>query len=178
VTENATPEKAKRGRGRPTDFNPEYVRQAEKLCALGATDEEIADFFGVQTRTIYRWKAAHPEFSQAIKTAKELADERVERSLYQRACGYETDAVKIFMPASASKPVYAEYKEKVAADTTAAIFWLKNRRKETWADTKDVNVNMSLSDQFEALLAEIHENRQKARLQVVESRALEVVDAE
>jgi hypothetical protein len=34
-----------RGRGRPTSFKPEYVAQAEKLCALGATDQEIADFF-------------------------------------------------------------------------------------------------------------------------------------
>ena len=49
-----------RGPGRPTLFKPEYVEQAEKLAVLGATDEEIGDFFGVSARTIYRWKLDHP----------------------------------------------------------------------------------------------------------------------
>ena len=53
---------------------------------------------------------------------------RVERSLYERANGYSYDAVKIFMPAGAKKPVYAPYIEHVPPDVTAAIFWLKNRR--------------------------------------------------
>ena len=48
--------------GRPTDFDPAYVGQAEKLASLGATDIEVADFFGVDVRTIYRWKHAHEEF--------------------------------------------------------------------------------------------------------------------
>lgn len=63
-----------------------------------------------------------------------MADDRVERSLYQRAVGYQADAVKIFMPAGAAEPVYAPYRENVQPDTTAAIFWLKNRRKEQWRD--------------------------------------------
>ena len=120
--------------GRPTKFKPEYVVQAEKLCQLGATDQDIADFFEVDLRTIYRWKASHEDFCHALRAGKEAADERVERSLYQKAVGYEQDAVKIFMPAGADAPVYAPYREKVAPDTTACIFWLKNRRKEDWRD--------------------------------------------
>ena len=66
--------------GRPTDYRPEFPEQAEKLCQLGATDIEIADFFEVDVRSIYRWKHAHPNFSDALKAGKEAADERVKRA--------------------------------------------------------------------------------------------------
>jgi hypothetical protein len=59
---------------------------------------------------------------------------RVERSLYQRGVGYSYDAVKIFMPAGAKKPVYASYVEHVPPDLTAQIFWLKNRDPARWRD--------------------------------------------
>ena len=95
---------------------------------MGQTDMELATFFAIDVRTIYRWQANHPEFCQALKAGKDLADERVERSLYQKAVGYEQEEVKIFMPANALVPVYAPYIAKIAPDTTAGIFWLKNRR--------------------------------------------------
>jgi hypothetical protein len=126
-------------RGRPTDYKAEYAKQAEKLCALGATDKEIADFFEVDVRTIYRWKHEHDDFCQSLKAGKDIADERVERSLYQRAIGYEQDEVKIFMPANAPEPVYAPFRAKIAPDVTAAIFWLKNRRKDDWRDGKEID---------------------------------------
>lgn len=122
--------------GRPTSYKPEFARQATKLSELGATDQEVADFFEVDVRTIYRWKHDHDEFCQALKAGKDIADDRVERSLYQRAIGYEQEEVKIFMPANANAPVYAPYRAKIAPDTTAAIFWLKNRRGEDWRDVK------------------------------------------
>lgn len=116
----------------------EFAKQAEKLASLGATDMEMADFFEVDVRTIYRWKHDHEEFCQALNVGKTKADQRVVNSLYQRAVGYEQEAVKIFMPAGAQEPVYAPYREKVAPDTTAAIFWLKNRQPEQWRDKQDV----------------------------------------
>lgn len=121
-------------RGRPSKYDPAFVEQAAKLCALGATDEQIADFFGVAPSTLYLWKHGHPEFSEALKAGKAEADERVVRSLYQRAVGYEFDGVKVFMPAGAAAPVYAPIRERLHPDTTAAIFWLKNRRPEEWRD--------------------------------------------
>lgn len=120
--------------GRPSKYKPEFAEQARKLTMLGATDQEVADFFDTEVRTIYRWKHDHEEFCQALKAGKDTADDRVERSLYQRAIGYEQDEVKIFMPSGAEHPVYAPYRAKVAPDVTAAIFWLKNRRKEDWRD--------------------------------------------
>lgn len=120
--------------GRPTAYKPEYAKQAKKLCGMGQTDMEMATFFEVDVRTIYRWQAAHPEFCQSLKAGKDLADERVERSLYQKAVGYEQEEVKIFMPSGAPAPVYAPFVAKIAPDTTAGIFWLKNRRPAAWRE--------------------------------------------
>ena len=129
---------------RPTSYRDEFATQATKLSALGATDQEIADFFEVDVRTIYRWKHDHDAFCHALKTGKQVADERVERSLYQRAIGYEQEEVKIFMPGGAESPVYAPFRAKVAPDTTAAIFWLKNRRGADWRDKQEVEHSGSI----------------------------------
>ena len=121
-----------RGRGRPSKYDPAFVERAKKLCVHGFTDVEIADFFEVSVSTLSLWKVEHPEFSEALKAAKREADARVEASLYHKALGYSFDAVKIFMPAGATEPVYAPYREHVPPDTTAAIFWLKNRQSDRW----------------------------------------------
>ena len=63
----------------------------------------------------------YPDFFAAIKAAKGEANERVERSLYQRGIGYNYEATKIFMPAGREKPVYAPYIEHVPPDVTAGI---------------------------------------------------------
>lgn len=97
------------------------------LCDLGATDEQLADFFDVCIATIRNWKTDYPEFLAALKVGKEEPDERVKRSLYQRAVGYTFEAVKVFMPAGATEPVYAHYREHCPPDTAAAFIWLKNR---------------------------------------------------
>jgi hypothetical protein len=118
--------------GRPPDYNPGLCDKARKLCELGATDREIADFFEVSERTIHRWKIEHQDFCHSLKTAKETADERVERSLYHRAIGYSFDSVKIFNDKGVSLEV--PFIEHVPPDTTAAIFWLKNRRPDQWRE--------------------------------------------
>lgn len=128
-------EGAKHNRGgRPSAFRGEFVAQAKKLCKLGATDLDLAEFFEVDVSTIWRWSTKYDTFRSALKSGKESADDRVERSLYQRAVGYSHDSVKVFMPAGAKAPVYAPFVEHVPPDTTAQIFWLKNRRKEDWRD--------------------------------------------
>jgi len=117
---------------RPSKYKPEFAAQAEKLCNLGATDVELADFFGVTPRTIAGWKTSKPEFLQALKIGKDAADARVEASLYHKAIGYTFDSVKIFQHQGTI--IQAPFREHVAPDTTAAIFWLKNRMPEKWRD--------------------------------------------
>jgi len=126
----------KKGSGRPSAYKPEFAAQAKKLCELGATDADLADFFGVSITTIANWKVRHAEFFDALKASKDAADARVERSLYNRAVGYTFDAVKIFLPKDSRTPVIVPHREHVPPDTTAAIFWLKNRQRDRWRDVQ------------------------------------------
>lgn len=122
---------------RPSKYKPEFVAQAKKLCKLGATDIEVADFFGVDVRTLYRWKNENPKFCQSLKLGKDEADARVERSLFARATGYEHNEVdlRVVDKTIVKTPIRKHY----PPDTTAAIFWLKNRRGDEWRDKQDVN---------------------------------------
>jgi len=125
--------------GRPSKFKPEFVEQAQKLAQLGATDREIADFFKVAESTLSLWKIERPEFSEALKVGKGAADDRVEQSLYRRALGYSHDDTHF----SAYEGVITAtpYVKHHPPDTTAAIFWLKNRRKDEWRDIKAVEAS-------------------------------------
>jgi hypothetical protein len=73
---------------------------------------------------------------------KKEADQRVERSLYQKAVGYSYDAVKIFMPAGAKKPVIVPYVEHVPPSDVAGIFWLKNRDPAHWRDAWQIEASV------------------------------------
>ena len=123
-----------KGGGRHSQFNLKFIRRAELAGRAGFTDKELAELFDVSLSTIEKFKRQREEFRNALKGGKVEADKCVERSLYERANGYSYDAVKIFMPAGAKKPVYAPYREHVPPDTTAAIFWLKNRDPAHWRD--------------------------------------------
>lgn len=124
-------------RGRPSSYRPEHAEQAYKLCLLGATDAEMADIFGVAESTLNLWKLNHPEFSEAITRGKVAADANMAERLYQRGMGYSHEAVKIFMPAGASEPVYAPYTEHYPPDTQAASLWLRNRQSAKWRDKQE-----------------------------------------
>lgn len=121
-------------RGRPTAYREEYADQAFKLCLLGATNADLARFFAVAPSTIDRWIATEPDFSGALKAGKEEADARVAKSLYRRALGYSHRAVKIVADAKTGAEHTVPYTERYPPDTTAAIFWLKNRRPDLWRD--------------------------------------------
>lgn len=142
--------------GAPTEYKPEYCTQVEKLCKLGATDKEIADFFEVVESTINNWKIAHPEFLESIKKGKIIADAEVAHSLHKRAIGYQYDEVtyekigpgddKVEVSEQGMESVKQDlYKKKVVTkevppDVAAQNIWLKNRRgrvekgAQRWAD--------------------------------------------
>lgn len=124
---------------RPSKYDPSFAEQAAKLCRLGATDKDLADFFGVSESTLNLWKTEHPELSESLKEAKAAADAQVERRLYERACGYSHPAIKIFCNKDTGV-TEVSYTEHYPPDTTAAIFWLKNRKPSEWRDVRDVNI--------------------------------------
>lgn len=135
--------------GRPTSFQPEFVEQARKLAALGATDREAAEFFDVAESTLYLWKHTQPEFSEALKVGKETADERVVQSLYRKAVGYTFDSVKYH--AYEGVVIETPSVEHVPPSDTAAIFWLKNRRPADWRDKTEVEHKFNLGEALDAL---------------------------
>lgn len=125
--------------GRPTAYQPEYAEQAKKLCALGATDAQLADFFQVAVSTVALWKVKHQEFSDALKLAKAKADEMVEQSLFRRAMGYECEEtdIRVIEGQIVETPIRKIY----PPDTTAMIFWLKNRKPAEWRDKVNQEVS-------------------------------------
>lgn len=129
--------------GRPTLFRDDYVEQAYKLCLLGATDAELADFFEVSERTINTWKEDYPEFLQSLKAGKASADAAVAESLYKRALGYSHPDVHIsnFQGMITVTDIVKHY----PPDTGAAFIWLKNRQPHKWKDKVEVKEDINLN---------------------------------
>jgi len=127
--------------GRPTAYKEEYAEQAEKFCMLGATTEELARLFGVATSTVSKWLVEIPEFSESVKKGRDIADANVGHRLYQRATGYSHPEEKIFC--QDGEVIRAQTVKHYPPETTAAIFWLKNRRPDLWRDVqkREVEIN-------------------------------------
>lgn len=123
--------------GRPTKFKEEYIELAYNYCLLGATDQDLAKFFEVEERTINNWKHDFPEFFQSIKKGKVDADALVARSLFKRAMGYTYKELKEEESEQGIKNTTTT--KEVAPDTTAQIFWLKNRQPAMWRDKQEVD---------------------------------------
>lgn len=80
----------------------------------GLTNDQLAENIGIDVSTLYRWKADNREFREVLKANKDYADTQVENALYKAA---------------------------MEGNTTAQIFWLKNRRRDNWRDKQDVEVS-------------------------------------
>lgn len=128
--------------GAPSLYKTEYNEQARKLCLLGATDAELGDFFNVTETTINNWKIDFPEFFESIKKGKEYADANVANKLYNRALGYEHEEDKIFNDQGV--PLIVPTVKHYPPDTTAAIFWLKNRQPAKWRDKQEVETTLKI----------------------------------
>ena len=125
--------------GRPSKFQPWMLPVASKLGQLGATLEDVAEALEVAPSTVDLWIAENELFSGSVKEARNNLDARVERSLFERAMGFEHASEEIFCKGStADDVVRVETRKKYAPDTAAAIFWLKNRQKEKWRDKQEV----------------------------------------
>lgn len=126
--------------GRPTKYDESFNEQVEKLAKLGATDEEMADFLNIVTSTFYLWKDEYPSFSESIKRGKIIADSNVADRLYQRAMGFEhpSEEIKVVDKDIERVPIIKVY----PPDSTAAIFWLKNRRPKEWREKTEIEAKV------------------------------------
>jgi hypothetical protein len=118
-------------------FKPAYVEQAKKACKAGFTDIELAQLFGVSEMTINNWKLRYPEFALALQSAKDVADERMERSFYQRGIGYSYESEKVVTDSTGFERVTREA-QHIPGDVTAQWRWLLNRRPDRWREVHEV----------------------------------------
>lgn len=125
------PERAVARRTRSA-YTPAHARQAERLCRLGATNVDLADIFGVSEKTVRNWMRRQKPFADAVRRGKGAADLAVADSLYRRACGFSHTDVRMFR--RGSKVITRRYTRHYPPDTTACVFWLKNRRPDLWRE--------------------------------------------
>ncbi|WP_108669542.1 transposase [Peribacillus acanthi] len=114
----------------------------------GLTDEQIAHNIGIQRPTLYDWKKKYSDISNALKKGKEVIDRQVENALLKRALGYSYEEV-IYEEGVETRRVVKE----VHPDTTAQIFWLKNRKPSEWRDKQSIEHSGSIS--YEKLLDDL-----------------------
>ena len=125
-------------------YNSEYHDDwAWSLAIKGATNEEIAQAFGISTRTFIRWKQEHESLDKAVTEGKDIADAKVEKSLYQRAIGYKvTDedvTVETDHRTGERRPARVKKTTKnIPPDTMAIMYWLNNRRRTQWSQRQEV----------------------------------------
>jgi len=125
--------------GRPSIYDPErHPGEAEYYAGEGMTNQEIASSMGIATSTLSEWMRIHPLFSDAVKRGKQIADDKVEKSLYKRAIGQYVEETKRVDDGSS---VRIETTSKYIADTTAMIFWLKNRKPQEWRDKQQTEIS-------------------------------------
>lgn len=133
----------------------EYWLSEEGLILLqgwareGLTDEQIADKIGVSRSTLYEWKKKYSDISDTLKRGKAVVDYQVENALLKRALGFKYKEVvkglkKNSETGETELTVVREVIKEALPDTTAQIFWLKNRCPDKWRDkTEDINDNKS-----------------------------------
>ena len=136
-------------KGRPSLFSETHQKIAFAMAKLGATDKQIAVEIGITEQTFNNWKKEHLSFFESLKTAKQEADEKVEKALYKLATGYKYKAWKpmvVSMGKDAGSEIeIAEYDEVVQPNTTACIFWLKNRKPAEWRDKQEIQHSGGIS---------------------------------
>ena len=128
--------KPKNKGGRPKEDIGDKVdfKQAERLAGLGLTDNEIGIALGICEKTVRNWKK-DKRFLAALKKGKLKSDKSVVKSLYKRALGFSYTE-NTYESGRLTKKVV----KQLAPDTTACIFWLKNRRPDDWRDKREVEI--------------------------------------
>ncbi|MCI8915639.1 MAG: transposase [Oscillospiraceae bacterium] len=118
----------------------------------GLTDEQLAEKIGIAASTLYDWKNKYSEFSEALKKGKEIVDIQVENALLKRALGYDFQEERVERSDKDGVKVIQTLKH-IPPDTTAQIFWLKNRRPDKWRSkpAAEQNGNGVLADLIEGL---------------------------
>jgi transcriptional regulator with XRE-family HTH domain len=151
-------------RGRKTGFNEKIQSTILRLLEDGKTEEQIAEIVGVSKTTLNNWKGKHPDFMISVRESRLIADELVEASLLSRALGYSHPEEKVHFDKDGFVHTHETIKH-YPPDTTAQMFWLRNRQSKRWREKTEGDVTVkvqagTLTD--EELDAKIAEKMAKA----------------
>lgn len=127
----------------------------------GLTDEQIAKNLGISKDSFYRYKREHTDFSDSLKRGKEVIDFEVENALLKRALGYKYDEITKEINEDTGKlEVTKVITKEVQPDTTAQIFWLKNRKPEDWRDKREVEHGGTINSiaKLDSILEQLEED--------------------
>ncbi|HCE3035994.1 hypothetical protein P5E37_23850 [Vibrio parahaemolyticus] len=131
-------------------YQPEYPKQVYKLCLLGTTDQELADFFEVDRDTIKNWAKKHPEFAKARRNGKLKADAEVASKLYKRAIGCQVKKQKVL-----SNGDIVELMEELPPETRAIEYWLGCRNRNQWGKNQKVELSGDNKNPLAFILSEM-----------------------
>lgn len=135
-------------------LEPEALLLIEAWARDGLTDEQIAENMGIATSTLYNWKKEHLEISESLKKGKEVVDIQVENALLKRALGYTYKETTSECDEDGELKVTKVVTKEVVPDTTAQIFWLKNRRPDLWRDKQSIEHSGQINNPFADLTTE------------------------
>nr|DAN92268.1 MAG TPA: terminase small subunit [Caudoviricetes sp.] len=127
----------------------------ESWARQGLTDEQIAKNMGIKKTTFYDWLNKYPDISESLKKGKAPVDFEVENALLKRAIGFEYEETETVIEEvnGKTKSKIKRIKKTALPDTSAIIFWLKNRKPEQWRKLNPV-VENKLKAETEKLLKE------------------------
>ena len=145
-------------------LEPEGLLKIEGWARDGLTDEQIAQNMGVAYSTFRTWRDKYSALSAVLKKNKDVADRQVENSLFERALGGTHEVRKTFKVkekyyddhgklCEKEKLVQATDEVYIPGDTTAQIFWLKNRKPDKWRDKQEYEVLQCIL--FDAIICRI-----------------------
>lgn len=131
-------------------YQPAYARTARAICKRGASLDELAEEFEVDTATINQWLVKHEDFADACRVGVEYASRRVERAVFERARGYKRKVQKVTR--ERGRTVIVECEEVVPADFAFAKLWLTNCCPERWPAASRVEPGSDTKENLDILV--------------------------
>lgn len=148
MTDEKKPDKG----GRPTKYTRDMPKRAAVCAARGFTHEEISQVLGICRDTFWEWRLKYPAFEKALIVPTRRANERVKRSLYERANGHVRITEQVVMERTGQYETAARVIEVRVAEppeTGAISLWLRNRDHLNWRDKVDIETSGKVSFYFD-----------------------------
>ena len=101
----------------------------------GLTRADIAENMDISDETLNQWCKKYIPIAEALKNTREYADRHVENALFKSATGYDYEEDVVTKTGEVVKVT-----KHMPANTTAQIFWLKNRKRDVWRDKIEAEI--------------------------------------